>query len=87
MWKGSISFGLVNVPAGVYLATEDREFSFNQLCANTHNADTVLLGRNYADTVRRLSCSSAWIHRVSNMEVWVHTVDSLLEYIANPTAS
>ncbi|HMH10400.1 MAG TPA: Ku protein [Candidatus Nitrosopolaris rasttigaisensis] len=35
-WKGSISFGLVNIPVGVYLATEDREFSFNQLCANGH---------------------------------------------------
>lgn len=36
MWKGSVSFGLVNIPVGVYLATEDREFSFNQLCANGH---------------------------------------------------
>jgi DNA end-binding protein Ku len=36
MWKGSISFGLVNIPVKVYLATEDREFSFNQLCPNGH---------------------------------------------------
>ena len=36
MWKGSISFGLVNIPVGVYVATEDREFSFNQLCASDH---------------------------------------------------
>ena len=36
MWKGSISFGLVNIPTKVYLATEDREFSFNQLCPNGH---------------------------------------------------
>ena len=36
MWRGSISFGLVNIPAKVYLATEDREFSFNQLCPNGH---------------------------------------------------
>ena len=36
MWKGSISFGLVNIPIGVYLATEDREFSFNQLCNSAH---------------------------------------------------
>jgi len=35
-WKGSISFGLVNIPVGVYLATEGKEFSFNQLCANGH---------------------------------------------------
>jgi DNA end-binding protein Ku len=35
-WKGSISFGLVNIPVGVYLATEGREFSFNQLCSNSH---------------------------------------------------
>jgi len=32
MRRGSISFGLVNIPVGVYLATEDTEFSFNQLC-------------------------------------------------------
>jgi DNA end-binding protein Ku len=36
IWKGGISFGLVNIPVDVYLATEDREFSFNQLCANGH---------------------------------------------------
>jgi len=36
MWKGSISFGLVNIPAKVYLATENRELSFNQLCQNGH---------------------------------------------------
>lgn len=33
-WKGSVSFGLVNIPIGVYLATKNAEFSFNQLCAN-----------------------------------------------------
>lgn len=36
MWKGSISFGLVNIPAKLYPATEEREFSFNQLCPNGH---------------------------------------------------
>src|SRR5947209_9600890 len=36
MWKGSISFGLVNIPVKVYPATEDRAFSFNQLCPNGH---------------------------------------------------
>ena len=36
MWKGSISFGLVNIPIGVYLATEGKEFSFNQLCDKAH---------------------------------------------------
>jgi len=36
MWKGSISFGLVNIPVKVYLATENRELSFNQLCPNGH---------------------------------------------------
>ena len=35
-WKGSLSFGLVNILVGVYLATEGTEFSFNQLCANGH---------------------------------------------------
>jgi DNA end-binding protein Ku len=36
MWKGSISFGLVNIPIALYLATEGREFSFNQLCSKAH---------------------------------------------------
>ena len=35
-WKGSISFGLVNIPVGVYAATKNAEFSFNQLCENGH---------------------------------------------------
>jgi DNA end-binding protein Ku len=36
IWKGSISFGLVNIPVKVYSATEDNIFSFNQLCKNGH---------------------------------------------------
>src|SRR4029078_6277656 len=29
-------FGLVNIPIKLYSATEDRVFSFNQLCKNSH---------------------------------------------------
>jgi DNA end-binding protein Ku len=36
IWKGSISFGLVNIPIKLYSATEAKEFSFNQLCENGH---------------------------------------------------
>jgi len=36
IWKGSISFGLVNIPVNVYTTTEDRVFSFNQLCEKGH---------------------------------------------------
>ncbi len=36
LWKGSISFGLVNIPVKLYPATEEKEFSFNQLCSNGH---------------------------------------------------
>jgi DNA end-binding protein Ku len=36
IWKGSISFGLVNIPIKVYSATEDNTISFNQLCKNGH---------------------------------------------------
>jgi DNA end-binding protein Ku len=36
IWKGNISFGLVNIPIKVYSATEDNVFSFNQLCKNGH---------------------------------------------------
>jgi DNA end-binding protein Ku len=30
IWKGSLSFGLVNVPVGVYAATQDKSIHFNQ---------------------------------------------------------
>ena len=36
MWRGGISFGLVNIPIGVYVATEGSEFSFNQMCNKGH---------------------------------------------------
>jgi len=36
IWKGSISFGLVNIPIKLYSATEDRVFSFNQLDSKGH---------------------------------------------------
>ena len=30
IWKGSIAFGLVNVPVKVYTATEDHDIKFHQ---------------------------------------------------------
>ncbi len=35
IWTGSLSFGLVNVPVGLYTATEDRSIHFNQFQAGT----------------------------------------------------
>jgi DNA end-binding protein Ku len=35
IWKGSLNFGLVNVPVGVYPATQDRTIHFNQFEAGT----------------------------------------------------
>src|SRR5271166_3976126 len=35
IWTGSLSFGLVNVPIGLYSATEDRTIHFNQFHAGT----------------------------------------------------
>jgi DNA end-binding protein Ku len=37
LWKGSLSFGLVNIPVAMYTATEDRSPSFNQLRASDHS--------------------------------------------------
>src|SRR3977135_3150820 len=31
LWSGSLSFGLVNVPVGLYSAVRDRDLHFNQL--------------------------------------------------------
>jgi DNA end-binding protein Ku len=37
IWKGSISFGLVNIPIEVFSATQKEEYtSFNQLCDKGH---------------------------------------------------
>jgi len=36
MWKGSISFGLVNIPVRMYSAVEDKDVRFNQLHAACH---------------------------------------------------
>jgi DNA end-binding protein Ku len=36
IWKGSISFGLVNIPIKLYSAAEEKTFSFNQLCQKGH---------------------------------------------------
>jgi len=35
IWKGSLSFGLVNVPVGLYPATQDKTIHFNQFEAGT----------------------------------------------------
>jgi len=37
LWKGSISFGLVNVPVKMHAATESQEFKFNYLHKNCQN--------------------------------------------------
>jgi DNA end-binding protein Ku len=37
IWKGSISFGLVNIPIQVFSATQREDYtSFNQLCEKGH---------------------------------------------------
>jgi DNA end-binding protein Ku len=35
IWKGSLNFGLVNVPVGVFTATQDKTIHFNQFEAGT----------------------------------------------------
>lgn len=37
LWKGSISFGLVNVPIKMHAATETKDFHFNYLHKECHN--------------------------------------------------
>ena len=36
IWRGSISFGLVNIPIKLFSTTEDTDFSFNQLDEKGH---------------------------------------------------
>src|SRR6202050_1612096 len=35
IWKGALSFGLVNVPVGLYPATQDKNIHFNQFESGT----------------------------------------------------
>ena len=37
IWKGSISFGLVTIPVGLYSATQDKKASFKQLREGDHS--------------------------------------------------
>lgn len=37
VWKGSISFGLVNIPVKLYSATQPRTVSFRYLCKKCHS--------------------------------------------------
>ena len=37
LWKGTVSFGLVTIPVGLYTATEDRSPRFNQLRKSDHS--------------------------------------------------
>ena len=61
MWKGSLAFGLVNVPVKVYAATEEKDVRFHQV----HAADggrismvrrcSVAARRSHTGTSRRRS--------------------------------
>ncbi|MEN6349163.1 MAG: Ku protein, partial [Syntrophomonas sp.] len=31
LWKGAVSFGLVNIPVGMYAATENKDIKLNYL--------------------------------------------------------
>jgi non-homologous end joining protein Ku len=45
IWKGSISFGLVNIPIQVFSTTQKEEYSsFNQLCDKGHKINLGSLG-------------------------------------------
>ncbi len=37
LWKGTLSFGLVTIPVGLYTATEDKSPHFNQLRKSDHS--------------------------------------------------
>ena len=46
MWKGSVSFGLVNIPVKMFAATEDKDVRFRTLHKNAdpHKAGACLPG-------------------------------------------
>ena len=44
IWKGSVAFGLVNVPVKVYAATEEKDVRFHQVHARGRRPDPVQAG-------------------------------------------
>ncbi len=59
IWKGSIAFGLVNVPVKVYSATEDRDIKFHQVHAKDNGrirykrvCEVCRRGRRYRDIAK-----------------------------------
>jgi DNA end-binding protein Ku len=50
IWKGSITFGLVNIPIKIYAATEQREIEFHNLCPD---CNTPLKYKRWCPTCER----------------------------------
>lgn len=51
MWKGSISFGLVNIPIKLYAATEDKDIKLRASIKRiTHQSNT----RKFAQIAKKL---------------------------------
>lgn len=62
MWKGSLSFGLVNIPIEMYLASREREFKFALL----HDVDFSPI--HYARICKEEEKEVAWSHVVKGYE-------------------
>src|SRR5688572_13388944 len=62
MWRGSLSFGLVNIPIEMYLATREREFKFVLL----HDADYSQI--RYVRICKEEEKEVSWDHIVRGYE-------------------
>src|SRR5947207_2100165 len=63
MWKGSISFGLVNIPIEIYRGSREREFSFVLL----HDQDYSQI--RYARICKEEDKEIPWNHIVKGYEI------------------
>jgi DNA end-binding protein Ku len=68
IWKGSLSFGLVNVPVGLYPATQDKSIHFNQFERGTSDRIRYKkVNERTGKEVRRPTSSRASTSAVANM--------------------
>lgn len=77
IWTGSLAFGLVNVPVGLYPATEDKTIHFNQFQAGT--SDRIRYKRVNERTGREVDLAHIVLgHEVSKGEYVLITDEELV---------
>lgn len=84
LWKGAISFGLVNIPVKIYVATEKKDIRFNYLHQPCH---TPVQYRKYCPTCNREVAAEEIVRGYEySKNQYVVIAEEDLENIPAPTA-